>query len=253
MSQSYFILQSRTKTTQRKVAIFKKVCEQFRPALQYFFLERFARPGEWFERRLAYTKSVATTSMVGYILGIGDRHVSNILIDERSAELVHIDFGIAFEQSKCLPTPETVPFRLTRDMVAAIGCSGVGGIFRRSCERTMEVLRQNKRTIITILEVLLYDPLYAWALTAKQANRRQSTVGALNGSAAADDATVGGDMKNVMAERALTRLEAKLNGKEEGAASGATATVEAHVELLISQATNPHNLCRLFEGWQAYL
>lgn len=187
--------------------------------------------------------------MVGYILGIGDRHVSNILIDEQSAELVHIDFGIAFEQSKCLPTPETVPFRMTRDLVAAMGCSGVDGIFRRSCERTMDVLRCNKRTIITILEVLLYDPLYAWALTSRQANSRQSMVS----SSADDGGVVAGEQKNVMAERALTRLEAKLDGKEEGAASGATETVEAHVELLIAQATNPYNLCRLFEGWQAYL
>lgn len=31
--------------------------------------------------------------MVGYILGLGDRHVQNILIDNNTAELVHIDFG----------------------------------------------------------------------------------------------------------------------------------------------------------------
>lgn len=55
-----------------------------------------------------------------------------------------------------------------------------------------------------------------------------------------------------MAERALNRLEAKLNGNEEGSAGG-TSTIEAHVDLLISQATNRENLCRLFQGWQAYL
>lgn len=81
--------------------------------------------------------------------------------------------GIAFEQSKCLPTPETVPFRLTRDIVAAFGVSGVDGIFRKACESTMEVLRLNKTIIVTILEVLLYDPLYAWALSAKAAYSRQ--------------------------------------------------------------------------------
>lgn len=82
--------------------------------------------------------------------------------------------GIAFEQAKCLPTPETVPFRLTRDLVAAFGVSGVDGIFRKACESTMQVLRLNKTTIVTILEVLLYDPLYAWALTAKKAYNRQN-------------------------------------------------------------------------------
>lgn len=30
---------------------------------------------------------------VGYIVGLGDRHIQNILIDEQTAELVHIDLG----------------------------------------------------------------------------------------------------------------------------------------------------------------
>lgn len=37
----------------------------------------------------------------------------------------------------------------------------------------MEVLRRNKSTIITILEVLLYDPLHMWTLTQKEASKRQ--------------------------------------------------------------------------------
>lgn len=36
---------------------------------------------------------MAASSMVGYILGIGDRHVQNILIDKTTAEVIHIDFG----------------------------------------------------------------------------------------------------------------------------------------------------------------
>ena len=36
--------------------------------------------------------------MVGHVLGIGDRHAQNILVHTKTAEVVHIDFGIAFEQ-----------------------------------------------------------------------------------------------------------------------------------------------------------
>ena len=32
-------------------------------------------------------------SVVGYFVGLGDRHVQNILIDKISAELIHIDLG----------------------------------------------------------------------------------------------------------------------------------------------------------------
>ena len=39
---------------------------------------------------------------MGYILGLGDRHVQNILIDTNTAELVHIDLGRSDEIEKNL-------------------------------------------------------------------------------------------------------------------------------------------------------
>lgn len=38
----------------------------------------------WLERRTAYTRSTAVMSMVGYILGLGDRHPSNLMLDRYS-------------------------------------------------------------------------------------------------------------------------------------------------------------------------
>lgn len=95
-------------------ANFASILANFSPAFRFFFLEKFSSPGEYYTARSAYTKSVAATSMVGYILGLGDRHINNILVDTGTGSLVHIDFGVAFDQGKILPTPETVPFRLTQ-------------------------------------------------------------------------------------------------------------------------------------------
>ncbi|KAK2185679.1 hypothetical protein NP493_226g01000 [Ridgeia piscesae] len=119
------------KNYKRKHEAYLSLCDNFRPVFRHFFMERFPEPGDWYEKRLAYTRSVATNSIVGYIVGLGDRHVQNILIDCKTAELVHIDLGVAFEQGKILPTPETVPFRLTRDIVDGMGVAGVNGVFRR--------------------------------------------------------------------------------------------------------------------------
>jgi ataxia telangiectasia mutated family protein len=58
-----------------KLDVYKQITENFKPVFHHFFLERFPNPAHWFERRLAYTRSVATGSMVGYMLGLGDRYI----------------------------------------------------------------------------------------------------------------------------------------------------------------------------------
>jgi ataxia telangiectasia mutated family protein len=72
--------------------------ERFKPVMRHLFTEKHKVPMSWFAMRLNYTRSVATTSIVGHVLGLGDRHTSNILLDSSTGEVVHIDLGIAFEQ-----------------------------------------------------------------------------------------------------------------------------------------------------------
>ncbi|KAH9255427.1 hypothetical protein BASA81_006546 [Batrachochytrium salamandrivorans] len=70
-----------------RLAAYRSVAQRFQPVFRHFFYERFGHdPREWHQRRDAYTRSTAANSMVGMILGIGDRHAQNILIDERTAE-----------------------------------------------------------------------------------------------------------------------------------------------------------------------
>ena len=78
-----------------------------------------------------------------------------LLSDTRKTNRVclSIIIGVAFEQGKFLPTPETVPFRLTRDLVDGMGLTGVEGVFRRCCEKTMQVMRTSQESLMTIVEV----------------------------------------------------------------------------------------------------
>ena len=80
---------------------FVDIQKRFKPVMRHFFTELHKAPTAWFAIRLNYARSVATTSIVGHVLGLGDRHTSNILMDNTSGEVVHIDLGIAFDQVRC--------------------------------------------------------------------------------------------------------------------------------------------------------
>uniref|UniRef100_A0A7M4F6F5 non-specific serine/threonine protein kinase n=1 Tax=Crocodylus porosus TaxID=8502 RepID=A0A7M4F6F5_CROPO len=250
------MMDAQKKHFEEKYIVFMDICKNFQPVFRYFCMEKFLDPAVWFEKRLAYTRSVATSSIVGYILGLGDRHVQNILIDEKTAELVHIDLGVAFEQGKILPTPETVPFRLTRDIVDGMGITGVEGVFRRCCEKTMAVMRNSQEALLTIVEVLLYDPLFDWtmnplkALYLQQRPEDKADISAtLNVDHQQCNRKANDQSFNKVAERVLMRLQEKLKGVEEGI----VLSVGGQVNLLIQQAMDPKNLSRLFPGWKPWV
>ena len=124
-----------------------------------------ANSEEWLERRTKFTRSLAVMSMVGYILGLGDRHPSNLMLDQKSGRVLHIDFGDCFEVAMHRDKfPEKVPFRLTRMLIKAMEVCGVEGSFRSTCERTMGVLRDNRDSLVAMLEAFVYDPLISWRL-----------------------------------------------------------------------------------------
>ena len=119
----------------------------------------------WLDRRTTYTQSLAVMSMVGYLLGLGDRHPSNLMLDRYSGKILHIDFGDCFEASMHREKfPERVPFRLTRMLVRAMEVSGIEGNFRSTCEGVMQVLRGNKDSVMAMLEAFVHDPLINWRL-----------------------------------------------------------------------------------------
>lgn len=60
--------------------------------------------------------------------------------------------------------PEKVPFRLTRMLIQAMEVSGIEGTFRITCELSMRVLRDNKESIMAVLEAFVHDPLINWRL-----------------------------------------------------------------------------------------
>ncbi len=188
--------------------------------------------------------------MVGFILGLGDRHSSNILIDTATAELVHIDLGISFDHGRTLQTPEVVPFRLTRDIVDGLGVTGVEGMMRSAAEITMRVLRDSTEALLTLLQVFVTSPLYSWAKDPTRDPTRDAARASASSPRAASTGAHDGQT-NLESERALLRIQDKLAGRVAG--SMEAYSVEGQVRALIDEARHPENLCRMFGGWAPWL
>ncbi|KAG8807009.1 phosphatidylinositol kinase- protein kinase tor1, partial [Serendipita sp. 400] len=240
----------------------------------------------WLERRSTYTRSLAVSSMVGHILGLGDRHPANLLLDQYTGKVVHIDFGDCFEIAMHREKfPERVPFRLTRMLVSAMEVSGIDGSFKVTSEITMKVLRDNREPLMAVLEAFIYDPLVSWRLTTETDTRtRVQNAPVVTGGAnpPAPGAGVDGDQFGAAAAAAYTRyaggprrrvqlneglafnedmtewrnakalevyqrVQKKLTGRDFN--PDEELTVEEQVAKLIKQATALENLCQAFPGW----
>jgi len=232
----------------------------------------------WLERRATYTRSLAVNSMAGHILGLGDRHPSNLLLERATGKVVHIDYGDCFEVAMHREKfPEKVPFRLTRMLTHAMEVSGIEGSYRHTCEITMQVLRANKESLMAVLEAFVYDPLINWRLMQAEIDARQPEEVESDPDRAAELARVTAypqgptrklkadenDIFNeakepalkqeVRNERALlvyNRVQHKLTGRDFN--PDIVLSVPDQVDKLIYQATSIENLCQCFSGWCAF-
>ena len=60
----------------------------------------FPEPGAWFQARSGYARTGAVWSMVGHMIGLGDRHGENVMLDTRTGDFVHVDLSCLFDKAR---------------------------------------------------------------------------------------------------------------------------------------------------------
>ncbi|XP_012274502.1 serine/threonine-protein kinase ATR [Orussus abietinus] len=221
----------------KKSAFLEKLIPSHPPVLGEWFRSHFPDAYSWYEARAAFIRTTAVMSMVGYILGLGDRHGENVLIDSKTGDCVHVDFNCIFNRGERLRCPERVPFRLTHNMVEAMGPLKYDGPFRKCCQITMRVLQQEASTLISVLRPFVYDPL----VTGNE-----------------DETTKTSEQANAQAVHDLENIERRLHGfvrifgkKVDNVTLN--LSVEGQVNHLIQEAVGIDNLCQMYSGWGPFL
>ncbi|XP_062573409.1 serine/threonine-protein kinase ATR-like [Saccostrea cucullata] len=226
-----------------KKKIFKeRFLSKHPPVFKEWFLQTFPDPTSWYNARLAYARTSAVMCMVGYVLGLGDRHGENILFDSTCGDCIHVDFNCLFNRGETFDWPEKVPFRLTQNLVDALGPLGIEGIFRRSCEVTLRVMRDQMDPLMSVLRTFIHDPLVEW----RRKTKAQKT----------ETELAQGEIHNDQALVHVQNIESRLKGIRRGTMQkprSVALSVEGHVNYLLQEATSLDNLCQMYVGWAAYL
>ncbi|XP_011488483.1 serine/threonine-protein kinase ATR isoform X2 [Oryzias latipes] len=232
----------KTAPFEEKLRIHKEVlCARHPPVFHEWFLRTFPDPTSWYSSRSAYCRSTAVMSMVGYVLGLGDRHGENILFDSFTGECVHVDFNCLFNKGETFDVPEVVPFRLTQNMVHAMGPMGTEGLFRQACEVTLRLMRDQREPLMSVLKTFLHDPLVEWSKQTKGLSKTQ--------------VHETGEIVNEKAKTHVCDIEQRLLGviKSRNKVLGLPLSIEGHVHYLIQEATDEKLLCQMYLGWGPYL
>lgn len=100
-----------------------------------------------------FIKSAAGNTVITYLLGVGDRHLDNIMVKE-SGPLFHVDFGFMFGRD---PKPFKSEMRITKEMIVGMGGPKSSGFhkFRTYCWKAFKILRNNYFLIMNMLSLMV--------------------------------------------------------------------------------------------------
>ncbi|KAJ3092198.1 hypothetical protein HK102_009852 [Quaeritorhiza haematococci] len=162
------------------------------PYLRNFIYKLSASPEAFLAIRSAFARSMAALNICSYLLGIGDRHTENFLVDLgrymiflkkilSTDSSTHI--GIVYLQwtsaTEVLPVPELAPFRLTNQIEKFFDPLGTSVLLRIPMINVMHAMHENKNTLLNAMDIFIKEPLMEWRTFALKQAKKQSMISAI--------------------------------------------------------------------------
>lgn len=128
--------------------------------LRDYFKKLFGNPQSAPYKRAQenFAKSLASYSVICYVLQIKDRHNGNIMLDNEG-HIIHIDFGFLLSNSPGSVGFEAAPFKLTMEYVELLDGSDseLFLYFKDLCKKCFIALREESDQIINLVEIMQKD------------------------------------------------------------------------------------------------
>nr|XP_031842428.1 DNA-dependent protein kinase catalytic subunit-like isoform X2 [Nomia melanderi] len=221
--------------------------------------------------RRNFSTTYATMCVAHWILGIGDRHLGNILISIKSGRCLGIDFGLAFDAGVDKRIPELMPFRLTHQILGLLKPFTEKDLLQTVMIYTLRALRNKSGPILSCMDVFVHEPLN-WT---EHVNRKlqeseddtadikwlpvkkiEAVTKKLNGTK--PHLIILEQLKKQYDDKYLNRYRNILNGEDDikrfrKEIKDDHLTPEEQIECLLDQATDLNILGRTYVGWQPWL
>ncbi|XP_041045109.1 DNA-dependent protein kinase catalytic subunit isoform X2 [Carcharodon carcharias] len=255
-------------------------CERTLPQdlLRRAFTKMSTTPEAFLALRSHFASSHALMCVSHWILGIGDRHLSNFMVNLETGGMVGIDFGHTFgSATQFLPVPELMPFRLTHQFLNLMLPMKESGLIYSTMVHGLRAFRLDPDLLLSTMDVFVKEPSVDWKnLELKQLRKKGTWSKEVN----TNEINWYPRQKLNYAKRkleganpsAITRDELRLGHEKSMAYNSYVAvamgdkyhnvrarepeeglSVECQVDCLIDQATDPNILGRVWVGWEAWI
>lgn len=109
--------------------------------------------------RRNFISTYGTMCMVHWVMGVGDRHLENTLIEIKSGCCLGIDFGLSFGAGIDQLVPELVPFRLTRQILELLKPFTEKDSFATIMNNVLQSLKNEQGPLLASLDVFINESL----------------------------------------------------------------------------------------------
>lgn len=249
-----------------------------RDLLKRAFLKMCNSPEAYLSLRSHFISSHALICVSQWLLGIGDRHLSNFMINTETGGMIGIDFGHAFgSATQFLPVPELMPFRLTQQFINLMQPLKESGLMQSIMVHSLRAFRADPDLLLNTMDVFVKEPSLDWKnfemkqlkkggtwtkeVNTKEINwyplqkvnfARRKLEGANPAAITSDELRLGFEKDTSF--QGLQSVALGTKGVNVRAALPLEGlTVEQQVDCLLDQAMDPNILGRVWVGWEPWM